>query len=71
MAMLIRRELPIRTLVAYAKRATFGVHEVIAEWRRRVRMCNELLTLGDHDFRDMGCTRDEANAECRRPFWRA
>jgi uncharacterized protein YjiS (DUF1127 family) len=77
MAMLIRRELPMRTLVALGKvrgscvRAAIGVYEVVAEWRRRVRMRNELLTLSDFDFRDMGCTRDWANAECRKPFWRA
>jgi uncharacterized protein YjiS (DUF1127 family) len=34
-------------------------------------MRSELLTLNDLDIRDMGRTRDWANAECRKPFWRA
>jgi uncharacterized protein YjiS (DUF1127 family) len=91
MAIAIREELPIRTVVAYASdaiagttwkefaanvrascvRVRFGVHEVMAEWRRRVRMRNELITLSEGDLRDIGWTRAEANVERRKPFWRA
>ena len=48
-----------------------GLREIMAQWRRRVRMRNELMTLGDGDLRDIGSTRAEVEAECRKPFWRA
>ena len=81
MAIAIREELPIRTLVAYASDAIagttwkellgFGAHKAMAEWRRRARMRNELTTLSDGDLRDIGWTRAEVDAERRKPFWRA
>jgi uncharacterized protein YjiS (DUF1127 family) len=49
---------------------TFGVHKVMAEWRRRVRMRNELITLSNGDLRDIGWTLAEVDAERRKPFWR-
>jgi uncharacterized protein YjiS (DUF1127 family) len=52
-------------------RAAFGGYELITEWRRRVRMRDELTTLSDLDLRDFGWTRGHANLECRKPFWRA
>jgi uncharacterized protein YjiS (DUF1127 family) len=45
--------------------------QIIAEWRRRVRIRNELLTLHDSDLHDIRWTRAEVEAECRKPFWRA
>jgi uncharacterized protein YjiS (DUF1127 family) len=51
-------------------RATLGVSEVVAEWRQRVRMRNELIALSDGDLRDIGWTRAEVDAERRKPFWR-
>ena len=52
--------------------ATFIIaREVIAQWRRRVCIRNELITLSDGDLRDIGWTRAEVEAERRKPFWRA
>ena len=52
--------------------ATFIImREVIAQWRRRVSIRNELITLSDGDLRDIGWTRAEVEAERRKPFWRA
>jgi uncharacterized protein YjiS (DUF1127 family) len=45
--------------------------QIIAQWRRRVRIRNELVTLNDGDLRDIRWTRAEVEAECRKPFWRA
>jgi uncharacterized protein YjiS (DUF1127 family) len=45
--------------------------QIIAQWRRRVRIRNELITLSDGDLRDIGWTRAEVEAERRKPFWRA
>jgi len=53
-------------------RAMFtAVREIMAQWRRRVSIRNELMTLGDSDLRDIGWTRAEVEAERRKPFWRA
>jgi uncharacterized protein YjiS (DUF1127 family) len=43
----------------------------MAQWRRRVRVRNELITLSDGDLRDIAWTRAEVEAEHRKPFWRA
>ena len=51
--------------------ARFSVHKVMAEWRRRVRMRNELITLSNGDLSDIGWTRAEVDAERRKSFWRA
>jgi len=42
-----------------------------SEWRRRVCMRRELLTLSDSDLRDIRWTRAEVEAEGRKPFWKA
>jgi uncharacterized protein YjiS (DUF1127 family) len=53
-------------------RAVFiAAPQIIAQWRRRVRIRNELVTLNDGDLRDIRWTRAEVEAECRKPFWRA
>jgi uncharacterized protein YjiS (DUF1127 family) len=44
---------------------------IMARWQRRVRMRNELATLSDGDLCDVRWTRAEAEAERRKPFWRA
>jgi uncharacterized protein YjiS (DUF1127 family) len=51
--------------------ATAGGHAVIAQWRRRIRLRNELATLSDGDLADIRWTRAEVDAERRKPFWRA
>jgi uncharacterized protein YjiS (DUF1127 family) len=51
--------------------ATFTItRQIIAQWRRRVRLRNELITLSEGDLRDIGWTRAEVEAERRKPFWR-
>ena len=47
------------------------LREIMAQWRRRVSIRNELMSLGDSDLRDIGWTRAEVEAERRKPFWRA
>jgi uncharacterized protein YjiS (DUF1127 family) len=47
------------------------VRAYLIEWRRRVRIRNELITLGASDLRDIRWTRAEVEAEARKPFWRA
>jgi uncharacterized protein YjiS (DUF1127 family) len=47
------------------------LYELMAQWRRRVLIRNELITLNDSDLRDIGWTRAEVEAERRKPFWRA
>jgi uncharacterized protein YjiS (DUF1127 family) len=52
-------------------RAAFiTAHQIVAEWRRRVRIRNELIMLSDGDLREIGWTRAEVEAEGRKPFWR-
>jgi len=41
------------------------------EWQRRARGRSELKTFGDRDLCDVGLARAEAEAEARKPFWRA
>ena len=44
---------------------------MMARWRRRLRIRNELSTLSDGDLRDIRWTKAEVDAERRKPFWRA
>ena len=77
MAIAIREELPIRTRLAYDSGITWkeflgNIRALsvlaIAEWRRRVRMRNELTTLSDGDLRDIGWTRAEATLNAASRF---
>jgi uncharacterized protein YjiS (DUF1127 family) len=43
---------------------------IFVEWRRRIRSRRELMTLGEHDLTDIGCTRCDMQWEVRKPFWR-
>jgi uncharacterized protein YjiS (DUF1127 family) len=40
-------------------------------WRRRARRRSELMMLSDRDLHDIRWTRAEAEAEARKPIWRA
>ena len=53
------------------RRSLCALYELMAQWRRRVLIRNELITLNDSDLRDIGWTRAEVEAERRKPFWRA
>jgi uncharacterized protein YjiS (DUF1127 family) len=65
---------PARRFQVLGKRvraAFITAHQIVAEWRRRVRIRNELIMLSDGDLREIGWTRAEVEAEGRKPFWRA
>lgn len=40
-------------------------------WQERVRQRHELSLLDDHILQDIGLTREQVEAEARKPFWRA
>ena len=59
-----------KTVLEHRVHAAFSTARfIVAEWRRRVRVRNELLTLSDGDLRDIRWTRAEVEAEGRKPFW--
>lgn len=60
-----------RNTVDRARDGVAFVRAYLTEWRRRVRIRNELITLGASDLRDIRWTRAEVEAEARKPFWRA
>ena len=41
----------------------------LAEWQQRSTGRRELLKLTERDLRDIGITRNEAQAEANKPFW--
>jgi uncharacterized protein YjiS (DUF1127 family) len=43
----------------------------VGEWRRRLRDRRALVAMSDRSLRDIGLTRDDADWEARKPFWRA
>ena len=45
--------------------------ETLELWARRIRDRDALLRLDDHVLKDIGLTRAEAEAQWRKPFWRA
>jgi uncharacterized protein YjiS (DUF1127 family) len=45
--------------------------ETLELWARRRRQRNALLSLDDYLLKDIGLTRLDAEAEWRKPFWRA
>ncbi len=38
-------------------------------WRERAHQRRQLQELSDRDLRDIGISRLDAIAECRKPFW--
>jgi uncharacterized protein YjiS (DUF1127 family) len=44
---------------------------VLAEWRHRSRSRRQLATLDDRELADIGLSRAEQWAECRKPVWQA
>lgn len=44
---------------------------VVAEWRHRSHSRRQLATLNDRELADIGLSRAEQWAECRKPFWQA
>jgi uncharacterized protein YjiS (DUF1127 family) len=52
-------------------RAFMRMPALLERWRKRVRARRELLALSDRDLHEIRWTRAEAEAEGRKPFWRA
>ena len=44
--------------------------DIVATWRSRTAMRNDLLKLSARDLRDFGMTPSDAVAEASKPFWR-
>lgn len=44
--------------------------ETVSEWRQRSHSRRDLLTLGEHELRDIRLTQLDAISEARKPFWR-
>lgn len=53
-----------------AMRAVAGLAALIWRWTCRHRQRRDLSDLSDWQLRDLGLTRDEAEEEARKPFWR-
>ena len=47
------------------------VKQGLAEWQRRARSCNELMSLSDRCLQDIGISRCDAHFEASKPFWMA
>ena len=48
------------------------IHKAVIQakvWAERSRQRRTLLELDEHRLRDIGLTREQAEAEARRPFW--
>jgi uncharacterized protein YjiS (DUF1127 family) len=43
----------------------------VGEWRRRLHDRHALAAMSDRSLRDIGLTRNDADWEARKPFWRA
>jgi uncharacterized protein YjiS (DUF1127 family) len=43
---------------------------VVRAWRRRARERDFLNRMSDHELKDIGITRADANREVAKPFWR-
>ncbi len=55
---------------ATAIETSINNRSVEIEWRReRQRTRKQLLKLSEHQLRDIGISREEAEAEARRDFW--
>lgn len=48
-----------------------GMFHVLLTWRERSRQRSELASHGDAILKDLGLSRADVEAECRKPFWRA
>jgi uncharacterized protein YjiS (DUF1127 family) len=47
-----------------------GMFHVILTWIERSRQRTELASHGDAILKDLGLSRADVEAECRKPFWR-
>jgi len=59
-----------RPAQAQAARLIKRAMEPVLLWRARVRDRGELARLSDRMLRDIGITRQDAEREFRKPFWR-
>jgi uncharacterized protein YjiS (DUF1127 family) len=65
---------PLRTIAGTAgdaaRRCLAFVVACVIEWRRRRRSRYELMTFSYHELWDITTTRDAADIEASKPFWR-
>ncbi len=59
-----RRNLPPMGMLA------LRIAVVLTKWDQRRRTRKALYNLSNSDLKDIGLTRDQANTEAGRPFWR-
>ncbi len=64
------RPVDIAALPGVLVRTVDRAFETLWLWQTRAGERMHLLTLDDHELRDIGITRAEAEAEARKPFWR-
>ncbi|AZZ89811.1 DUF1127 domain-containing protein [Hahella sp. KA22] len=50
--------------------ARHGLRDLIGKWRRNIDTRHQLSVMSDSMLDDIGLTREAAEAEARKPFWR-
>ncbi len=66
-----RRRLPVGRRVLDILRLAADGLETLAVWQERARQRRTLRALDDRLLADVGLSRADAEAEGRKPFWRA
>lgn len=51
--------------------AAISQFAAMCEWQRRSEMRHRMQRLDDHMLDDIGLTREQVEAEVRKPFWKA
>lgn len=51
--------------------ASTAAFDLVLVWHQRSVERHRLSELNDHMLKDIGISRDEVEAECRKPFWKA
>jgi len=67
----LRRTLASLTNPAAPGRREAAASDLLSRWMRRSAGRHRLATLGDHLLADIGLTREAAETEVTKPFWRA
>jgi len=65
------QEAPAPGLAVATSRLVNALVTELQRWHNRHHQRQALLRLDDHLLADIGLTRTEAEAEARKPFWRA
>ena len=56
---------------AWLRFAVTAAFDLVLVWHQRSVERHRLKSLNDHMLRDIGISRFEVEAECRKPFWKA